>query len=102
MARHGLHVYFNAEDRALAVSDLTKANPNRLGQNGPAHPWALPGRVNLIDCGGVVEGLKEHGYYKTNDTVLADMAAVMNGAAADDIEGRAYSAKTNTYRLTGG
>ena len=102
MAKRGLHVYFNAEDRALAVSDLTKANPNRLGQSGPAHPWALPARVNLIDCGGVVDGLTEHDYYKENDAVLADMAAVMNGAAADEIEGRAYSARTNTYRLMGG
>lgn len=47
--------YHNREDIPLAISDLTKGNPDRLGADGPSHPHSLPGKVTIVDCTGVVK-----------------------------------------------
>ena len=54
-------VYHNREDIPLAISDLTKGNPDRLGADGPAHPHLLPAKVTVVDCTHVVTtGFQEH------------------------------------------
>ena len=63
-------VYHNREDIPLAISDLTKGNPDRLGADGPAHPHLLPAKVTIVDCTEVVEGFQEHRYHKNNDVIV--------------------------------
>jgi esterase/lipase superfamily enzyme len=92
-------VYFNNNDRAIAISDKTKGNPDRLGDDGPRLPRAIPGKVSLIDCTGVVSGITEHSYYNETKTVIADMAKVLLGVPSKEIEGRTYDPETNRYRL---
>ncbi len=92
-------VYFNNNDRAIAISDKTKGNPDRLGDDGPRLPRAIPGKVSLIDCTGVVTGVTEHSYYNDTDAVIADMARVLQGIPSKDITGRSYDLETNRYRL---
>ena len=94
-----VNVYFNNNDRAMAISDKTKGNPDRLGDDGPRVPRGIPGKVTLIDCTPVVEGLVEHTYYLNTPTVVADMQKVLVGTPADEISGRKYLQETNRYRL---
>ncbi len=96
-----VNVYFNNEDRAMAISDKTKGNPDRLGDDGPRIPRAIPGKVSLIDCTPVVEGLLEHSYFLKSDIVIADMRDVLAGTASDKIERRDYVQDSNRYRLMG-
>ena len=94
-----VNVYFNNNDRAMAVSDKTKGNPDRLGDDGPRVPRGVPGKVSLIDVTAVVDGLVEHSYFLDSPRVVADMRAVISGAPSDEIVGRRYVAETNRYRL---
>ncbi len=94
-----VNVYFNNNDRAMAVSDKTKGNPDRLGDDGPRVPRGIPGKVTLIDCTPVVEGIFEHSYYLNTPTVVADMQKVLVGTPTDQISGRDYVQETNRYRL---
>ena len=94
-----INVYFNNNDRAMAVSDKTKGNPDRLGDDGPRVPRGIPGKVALIDCTPVVEGIVEHSYFLDTPTVVADMQKVLVGTPADKISDRDYVQETNRYRL---
>lgn len=94
-----VNVYFNNEDRAMAVSDKTKGNPDRLGDDGPRVPRAIPGKVSLIDVTPVVAGVVEHSYFLEATRVVADMTEALSGKASDAIEGRDYVPETNRYRL---
>ncbi len=95
-----VNVYFNNNDRARAVSDKTKGNPDRLGDDGPRVPRGVQGKVTLIDATLVVRGLVEHAYFLDTPAVVADMQKVLSGTPADKIAGREYVAETNRYRLT--
>ena len=94
-----VNVYFNNNDRAMAVSDKTKGNPDRLGDDGPRLPRGVPGKISLIDCTPVVEGIVEHSYFLDSPMVVADMKRVLAGTASDLIDGRQYVQETNCYRL---
>lgn len=79
MARN-VSIYHNRGDVALAISDHTKGNPDRLGHAGAAHPGRLhPLKVHQVDCSGIVTGLVEHSYYlwgKVNRDVALSIARV--------------------------
>lgn len=94
-----VNVYFNNNDKAIAISDKTKGNPDRLGDDGPRLPRAIPGKVSLIDCTGVASGVVQHSYYLDVDAVAADMRQVLSDVPSKAIEGRDYDAETNRYRL---
>ncbi len=96
-----VNVYFNNNDRAMSVSDKTKGNPDRLGDDGPRVPRGIPGKVSLIDCTSVVDGLVEHSYYLDSEEVVADMQEVLVATPSEQIEGRKYVHETNCYRLVG-
>jgi esterase/lipase superfamily enzyme len=99
MARR-ITVYHNRHDRALIISDKTKANPDRLGSEGPRMLDLLPKKVVIVDCGLVAaeaDPRVQHSYYIHCPQVAADMSAVL--ADVDDAnirqrktirEGRAY------------
>ncbi len=95
-----VNVYFNNEDRAMAISDKTKGNPDRLGDDGPRVPRGIPGKVSLIDTTPVVKGLVEHSYFLGSAAVVADMRHVLAGTPSDEIPDRQYVQETNRYRLT--
>ena len=78
-----VNVYFNNNDRAMAISDVTKGNPARLGDDGPRLPRGIPGKVTLIDATPVVEGFVEHSYFLDNPKVVADMRKVLIGKPSD-------------------
>jgi esterase/lipase superfamily enzyme len=94
-----VNVYFNNNDRAMAISDKTKGNPDRLGDDGPRVPRAIPGKVTLIDCTPVVKGILEHSYYLNTPAVIADMRHVLVDTPPDRIPVRKYVQETNRYRL---
>ena len=95
-----VHVYFNREDVALAVSDKTKGNPDRLGEDGPRASYRVPSKVVQVDCTRVVRGVSEHGYYLTNKKVVNDMCAVLNGQEPDEISNRKFQNDRNRYLIT--
>ena len=70
-----VNVYFNNNDRAMAVSDVT----DRLGDDGPRVPRGIPGKVTHIDATRVVRGLVEHSYFLDTQAVVADMRQVLIG-----------------------
>jgi esterase/lipase superfamily enzyme len=94
-----VNVYFNNGDKGMAVSDKTKGNPDRLGDDGPRLPRAIPGKVSLIDCTGFAPGLVQHSYYVESQTVVSDMMAAMDGTASNKIKNRDYDVETNRYRF---
>jgi esterase/lipase superfamily enzyme len=76
-------LYHNRDDKAMAISDYTKGNPERLGGGGAAHPALLHNKVHQVNCTPVVHGLVEHSYYLAGN-VNADIRASMDGWEQDD------------------
>lgn len=76
-----ISIYYNREDKALIISDTTKANPERLGSNGAARPFKLHNKMSQIDCTQVVPGGltdAEHSYYMLG-SVNQDIALSIAG-----------------------
>jgi esterase/lipase superfamily enzyme len=94
-----VNVYFNREDRAMAISDLTKSNPDRLGDDGPRLPFQIPAKVTQIDCTPVVTGAVEHSYYLDCAPVIRDEIGVLNGQEPEEIDGRYFLDDRNRYVL---
>ena len=95
-------VYFNPGDRALLVSDTTKANPDRLGSDGPRLVDLLPKKVIPVDCRKVASGADrwaEHSYYLRSKTLELDMNAVMADAVPEEIANRVFIERTRSWRL---
>lgn len=92
-------VYFNTEDQALMISDATKGNPDRLGQSGPSQPRQLPYKVVLVDVSDLVSTLKEHSYHVTNDAVVRDVIAVLQGQSPEAFSARRYIEHANKFKL---
>jgi esterase/lipase superfamily enzyme len=79
MARR-ITVYHNRHDRALVISDKTKANPDRLGSEGPRMLDLLPKKVIIVDCSQVAsagDDLVRHSYYLGSPRVRADIVDVL-------------------------
>jgi esterase/lipase superfamily enzyme len=75
-------IYHNPNDKALRVSDYTKANPDRLGQHGAARPQALHQKMLQVDCSALVAGLTQHSYY-TNGRIARDIRLALQGLPPD-------------------
>ncbi len=90
-------VYYNDGDMPLQLSDKTKANPNRLGQVGPAFPRSLPRNVTSVDFSDVVGGRVEHDYFLTNDCAKNDLRQVLSGIAPSKITDREYEPEGSFY-----
>ena len=98
---NGVSVYFNASDKAIMISEVTKGNPDRLGNHGAARPYRLHHKVQQIDCKPIAKGLVEHSYYLYGP-VSRDIRQTMEGWQAEDpernrIESREHS---NTWHMT--
>jgi esterase/lipase superfamily enzyme len=97
-------VYHNHNDRALIVSDITKANPDRLGADGPRMLDLLPKKVIIVDCSRIAplaDPLAQHSYYINNASVAADLSAVLADTADDAIGNRDIVRPERAYRIRG-
>lgn len=95
-------VYFNPNDKGLTISDRTKANPDRLGSDGPRLVDLLPKKVELVDCrvvAGDADPFVEHSYYLRSQAMADDMSACMEGRALEDIPNRVFIERTRAWRL---
>jgi esterase/lipase superfamily enzyme len=82
-----VHVYHNRLDKALVISDTTKANPDRLGASGAALTALLHRKIHQIDCSPIVRGLIQHSYYLSGD-VNADIRMTLDGVSLEATERR--------------
>ncbi|NKE45172.1 alpha/beta hydrolase [Roseomonas frigidaquae] len=98
-----VHVYFAANDAALGISDISKGNPDRLGQAGPRTLTDLPRKVVLVDCAAVsdIDGLTDanHQYYRSRREVVEDVQAVLAGLPPDQVKQRVFAAAARAFRL---
>jgi esterase/lipase superfamily enzyme len=84
-------VYFNPNDKGLLISDRTKANPDRLGSDGPRLVDLIPKKVVLVDCrnvAGSADPFVEHSYYIRSRAMTQDLAQVLAGAPPEAITNR--------------
>ena len=101
MARR-ITVYHNRHDRALVISDKTKANPDRLGSEGPRMLDLLPKKVIIVDCSQVASAGDEwgrHTYYIGSDRVSADIVAVLLDEEDAAIQRRHEVRAARAYRI---
>lgn len=104
MARR-VTVYHNPSDKALVVSDATKANPDRLGAGGPRNSRVLPDKVTVVNCEPVLSFAEDptgHQYYSTNSVVRQDVIGVFKGVGPAELKTRRYQPETRSYRLKRG
>lgn len=97
-----VHVYHSRSDRILDVSDLTKGNPNRLGEVGPRNMDGISDRIYAIDCSAVDftgPGDGNHQYYRLRSEVIEDVRQVLSGKLFDTIDGRLQTARSRSYRI---
>jgi len=102
MARR-ITVYYNRHDRALVISDKTKANPDRLGSEGPRMLDLLPKKVIIVDCSHVAgEGDEwvRHTYYVGSARVSADIIDVLLDKEDAPGDRRAEIRVGRAYRIT--
>ncbi|MCA8954123.1 MAG: alpha/beta fold hydrolase [Planctomycetes bacterium] len=92
-----VNVYFNRGDTAMAISDTTKGNPDRLGDEGPRAPFQVPAKVVQVDCSAVVHGFVEHSYFLDEPKVVADMAQVLSGVDPMLVAGRRFLDDRNRF-----
>lgn len=96
-------VYFNPRDKGLLVSDKTKANPDRLGSDGPRMVDLIPKKIVSVDCGvvaGDADPFIEHSYYLRSRAMVADMSAVLADQPLDSIPNREFVPRNRNWRLT--
>lgn len=95
-------VYFNPNDKGLTISDATKANPDRLGSDGPRLVDLLPKKVELVDCrvvAGDADPFVEHSYYIRSQAMADDMSAVMEDRPLEEIPNRIIIERIRAWRL---
>ena len=93
-------VYHNRYDRALVISDQTKANPDRLGSEGPRMMDLLPKKVILVDCSRISQSadvVVQHSYYINSRAIASDITAVL--ADQESIANREAIRPERAYRI---
>ncbi|WP_428243913.1 alpha/beta hydrolase [Gynuella sp.] len=95
-------IYCNRRDKALTISDITKANPDRLGHNGPAHPQNLHHKINVVDCSDAVGRFKKRDFVEHNyflwATASEDIAQTLHDVA-DDADIRQRKRKADSLNI---
>lgn len=97
-------VYHNESDRALLISDKTKANPDRLGADGPRMLDLLPKKVVTVDCSRVAataDATARHTFFINCPPVSADLAATLHGTDTALIANREVIRAERSYRIRG-
>ena len=97
---NNVSVYFNRGDKALIISDITKGQPDRLGNSGAARPNRLHHKVQQVDCAPVAEGIIEHAYYLWGPVSRDIRQSIEGFGAADERRSRTVSRKySNTWLM---
>lgn len=98
-----VHLYFAGNDGALAISDVTKGNPDRLGSTGPRTLTLLPQKVSLVDCGAVSDTPVltdvRHQYYRKRAEVIADVQQILAGVLPEDVRNRDWVHARHCFRI---
>jgi esterase/lipase superfamily enzyme len=97
-----IFVYHAANDVALAISDKTKGNADRLGSDGPQNLDVVSERVMALDCRGVSVTEVAHGrhqYYRMRAEVIADVQATLADRPQDGRPGREDLRPGRSWRL---
>jgi esterase/lipase superfamily enzyme len=76
-------LYYNRHDKAMCISDYTKGNPERLGQNGAARPAQLHNKIHQVDCTPAVTSFVGHSYY-LNGNINGDIRLSIDGRRQED------------------
>lgn len=95
-------VYHNRRDRALVISDKTKANPDRLGSEGPRMLDLLPKKVIIVDCHTVAPEADPrvlHSYYIHSNAVASDISAILKDQDDSLIGNRTELRYGRAYRI---
>jgi esterase/lipase superfamily enzyme len=123
------HIYNNASDDALWISQHTKNFMKRLGRHGPSSLDHLPPRTKVVDCTGIKarrgretaavvdktfaaqaaaitgdrapsrERLMDHWGYLYRPEVMADVKAVLRGEGSTSIRRRTKTPHPNLFKL---
>ncbi len=97
-------VYHNESDRALLISDKTKANPDRLGADGPRMLDLLPKKVVTVDCSRVAisaDATARHTFFINCPPVSADLIASLQGQDTAAVGNRDVIRAERAYRIRG-
>ena len=81
----------------MSISDSTKGNSDRMGDDGPRAPFLVPGKVSQIDCTKVVDGLVEHSYFIDEPRVVSDIEQVLDGVDPAHVDRRKFLDDRNRY-----
>ena len=95
-------VYHNESDRALLISDKTKANPDRLGSDGPRLVDLIPKKVVLVDCrnvAGDADRFIEHSYYVRSEAMTRDISSVLADLTPEQIPNRSFVDRLRAWRI---
>lgn len=93
-----ISIYYNKEDKAMWLSDVTKFNPDRLGDEGVNTFDGLSRKIHQIDCTEVVtETNTEHSYY-LNGLINKDIRLSLFGFPPDSNH-RNRQGQANDWRL---
>ena len=95
-------VYYNPNDKGLIISDKTKANPDRLGSDGPRLIDLIPKKVVLVDCrnvAGHADPFVEHSYYIRSRAMAQDLAQVLRGEPPELIANRDFVLTQRSWRI---
>jgi len=102
MLARRITVYHNRKERALVISDKTKANPDRLGSEGPRMLDLLPKKVVLVDCSRIAQAADPrvlHSYYIRSPSAAADIRSVLADQEDTMIGNREVIRIERAYRL---
>jgi esterase/lipase superfamily enzyme len=95
-------VYFNPRDKGLLVSDKTKANPDRLGSDGPRMVDLIPKKIVSVDCSvvaGAANPFVEHSYYIRSQAMADDISHVLADHPLDGFPNREFLPRTRNWRV---
>jgi len=100
---NAIHLYYSTQDRALIISDTTKALPDRLGATGPRTMDGLDSKIIAVDCVDVCStetAHARHQYYRIRQEVFTDVRQVLHGLSPDQVQGRISLQQGRRYRLS--
>jgi esterase/lipase superfamily enzyme len=98
-----VNVYYNPKDEALAISDKTKGNPDRLGSDGPRLVDDLPRKLTLLDCRDVASTDARdkfgHDYHRYVPRVIGDVNGVLSALPPEQMTWRNFVPDARAFRL---
>ncbi|MBX3458597.1 MAG: alpha/beta hydrolase [Planctomycetes bacterium] len=92
-------VYHNRYDQALAISESTKGNPDRLGSLGLARPTLVHHKIEQVDCSESAPGPIGHSYYLSGCAIQDIRESLLGTRLSAPSQYRVSGASPNTWVL---